>query len=109
MEVPAGKRALVAAQEGAIFFRFIDVLDASLAAQVVAVKGLHASSVVGQHLGSYSVGTETSTTDSVAPAKAALERKGVGSNGDSAADLSAEIDCCSELLRAAACLMPLAK
>lgn len=109
MEVPAGKRALVAAQEGAILFRFIEVLHASLAVQVVATKGLHGRCVVGQHLGSLSVGTEASTTDSGAPANAALERKGVGGKGDSAADLYAEIDCCSELLKAAACLMPLTR
>ncbi|CAM9242712.1 unnamed protein product [Ectocarpus sp. 4 AP-2014] len=109
MEVSAGKRALVAAQEGAILFRFIEVLDASLAVHVVATKGLHGRCIVGQHLGSHSVVTEASTTDSDAPAIAGLEKKGVGGKGDSAADLYAEIDCCSELLKAAACLMPLTR
>ncbi|CAN0161291.1 unnamed protein product [Ectocarpus sp. 6 AP-2014] len=109
MEVPAGKRALVAAQEGAILLRFIEVLDASLAVQVVATKGLHGRCVFGQHLGEHSVGTGASTTDSGVPANAALERKGVGSKDDSAADLYANIDCCSELLKAAACLMPLTR
>ncbi|CAM9221310.1 unnamed protein product [Ectocarpus fasciculatus] len=109
IEVPAGKRALVAAQAGAVFFRFIEALDASLAVQVVAVKGLDGGCVVGQHLGGHSVGSDPSTTGSVAPAIAAQERKCVGSKGDSAADLSAEIECCSELLKAAACLMSLTK
>ncbi|CBJ32757.1 conserved unknown protein [Ectocarpus siliculosus] len=109
MEVPAGKRALVAAQEGVILLRFIEVLDASLAVQVVATKGLHGRCVFGQHLGGHSVGTGASKTDSGVPANAALERKGVGSKDDSAADLYAKIDCCSELLKAAACLMPLTR
>lgn len=83
-DLPAGKRALLAAENGALFLRFVAVLDAVLGVHVLAIEDWHTRSLgAGQH----EVGRQQQAVE--------------------LADLGSAIDNCSEVLKATASLMSL--
>lgn len=95
-EVPAGKRALLKAQDGSIFIGCIAVLGEVLNMQASVIKRWHGrDGVVGER--------------SLAAAGAQLEPKDDEEGGVSAADLPSALHACSEVLKTAAYLMSLTK
>ena len=95
-EVPAGRRALLKAQDGCILIGCIAVLGEVLDMEASVIKRWHGrgGSVSGR-----------------APdaAGAELEPKDLEEGGVAAVDLSASLDACSEVLKTAASLMSLTK
>lgn len=111
MELPTGKHVLLAAQDGALFLRFVAVLDSALGVQVLPIKqwhegrqgevrreaGLDQTTAV---LGGKILATPTCTAS-------VLNKEGARADDAASAELSTAVDHCSETLKAAACLMSL--
>lgn len=90
-EAPVGKRALLKAQNGVIFIGCVAVLGEALNMQASVIKRWHGS---GRGVSGRAIGAEL---------------VGEGEGGVAAADLSAALDACSEVLKTAASLMSLTK
>lgn len=113
IEVPAGKQALLDDQERALFLQFVAVLDAALGAQMPAIKDWHERRQGGR---GHEVEEEQTTATAVAGPEPSISptagasmptRKGVRRDEAALPDLSTAVDCCSEVLKAASCLMSL--
>lgn len=96
VEVPAGKRALLEAQDGCIFMGCIAVLDEVLDMQASVIKRWHGRG-------------DAVSRRALEAAGAELEPKDTEDGGVTATDLSAALDACSEVLKTAASLMSLTK
>lgn len=114
IDVPSGKRAILSAQDGTLFARLVAVLDAMLAVQVPVVKEWHAHQFgeVGRRQDSEVAGAELPESDVLGGrggANGAGEQAETGRKDASTQELPTAIDCCSEILKATACLMALNK
>lgn len=99
-EVPAGKRALLKAQGGSVFIGCITVLGDALDMRASVIKRWHGRG------GGVSGGVSGGAVEALG---GELEPRDSEEGGVAAADLSAALDACSEVLKTAASLVSLTK